>query len=70
MKSKIWNAIIFAVIALPVGSYWLVFEENKLTPELFKIPFIFWTGFLITVLVVMLTYLGSIFFPHEDPKQP
>ena len=70
MKPKIWNAIIVAVIALAAGSYWLVFEENKLTPELFNIPFIFWSGFLITVLVVLLTYLGSVFFPHEEPKKP
>jgi len=70
MKPKIWNAIILAVLALAVGSYWFVFKENKLTPELFNIPFIFWSGFLITVLVVGLTYLGSVFFPHEEPKKP
>lgn len=69
MKPKIWNAIIFAVIVLTVGSYWFVFEENKLTPELFNIPFIFWSGFLISVLVVILTFLASVFFPHEDPKK-
>ena len=69
MKPKIWNAIIFVVLALAIGSYWLVFEENKLTPALWNIPFIFWTGFLITVLVVVLTYLGSVLFPHEDPKK-
>ncbi len=70
MKPKIWNAILFAVLALAVGSYWFVFEENKLTPILWNIPFIFWSGFLITVLVVGLTYLGSVFFPHEEPKKP
>ncbi len=69
MKPKIWNAIIFAVLALAVGSYWLVFEENKLAPELFNIPFIFWSGFLISVLVVALTFLASVFFPHDDPKK-
>lgn len=70
MKSKIWNTIIFAVLALAVSSYWLIFEENKLEPTLWNIPFIFWSGFLIAVLVVVLTYLGSVFFPHEDPKKP
>ena len=70
MKHKIWNAIILIVLALAIGSYLLVFEENKLTPTLWNIPYIFWTGFLITVLVVVLTYFGSVFFPHEDPKKP
>lgn len=70
MKPKIWNAIIFAVIALAVGSFFFVFEENKLTPVLWNIPFIFWSSFLISVLVVVLTYLGSVFFPYEEPKKP
>lgn len=70
MKPKIWNAIILAILALAVGSYWLVFEENKLTPTILNVPFIFWSGFLITVLVVVLTFLGSVFFPHEEPKKP
>ncbi|MDI1324508.1 MAG: hypothetical protein PSV36_17310 [Algoriphagus sp.] len=69
MKYKIWKAIIFAVLALVIGSYLLVFKENKLTPELWNIPFIFWSGFLITVLVVALTFLGSVFFPFDEPKK-
>lgn len=69
MKSKIWNSIVLAVIGLSVGSFLFLFRENKVDPRLGNIPFVFWTGLLVTILLVGLTFLASRFFPHEESKK-
>lgn len=69
MKSKQWKQLVLAVIVLTVSSYLFIFEEGKLDPTLADVPFVFWSGFLITVLVVFATFIGSKVFPFEDPKK-
>ncbi|SFU16388.1 hypothetical protein SAMN04489724_4547 [Algoriphagus locisalis] len=69
MKSKQWKTLVLAVIVLTVGAFLFLFKENKLEPTLAGIPFVFWSGLLITILVVFATFLGSKFFPFEDPKK-
>ncbi|OOG74295.1 hypothetical protein [Algoriphagus sp. A40] len=69
MKPKIWNSIVLAVLVLSVGSFLFLFRENKVDPRLLGVPFVFWTGLLVTVLLVGLTFLASRFFPHEESKK-
>ncbi|WP_026967891.1 hypothetical protein [Algoriphagus terrigena] len=69
MKSKIWNIIVLAVLIVSVGSFLFLFVENKVTPKLGSVPFVFWAGLLVAILLVGLTYLGSVFFPHEESKK-
>lgn len=69
MKSKIWNSIVLAVLILSVGSFLFLFRENKVDPRLGDVPFVFWTGLLVTVLLVGLTFLASRFFPYEESKK-
>lgn len=69
MKSKQWKTLVFAVIIMTVGAFLFLFRENKLEPTLAGIPFTFWTGFLVSMLVVFATFLGSKFFPFKDPKK-
>lgn len=69
MKSKIWNLIVFTILTIAVFSYGIVFEESKPAPTLWHIPFIFWSSFLITVLVVLFTFLGSLFFKGEKIEE-
>lgn len=69
MKSNIWKSIVFVVLLLSVGSFFFLFEENKVDPKLGSIPYVFWVGFLVTVLLVGLTFLASRFFPHEEAKK-
>ncbi|SMP34167.1 hypothetical protein SAMN06265367_109117 [Algoriphagus winogradskyi] len=69
MQSKQWKILVLAVIVLTVCAFLLLFKENKLQPTLAGIPFVFWSGFLVTALVVFATFLGSKFFPFEDPKK-
>ena len=70
MQSKQWKTLVLIVILMTVGSFLFLFKENKLEPILAGIPFVFWTGLLVTILVVFATFLGSKFFPFEDPKKP
>jgi hypothetical protein len=70
MQSKQWKTLVLVVILMTVGSFLFLFRENKLEPILAGIPFVFWTGFLVTALVVFATFLGSKIFPFEDPKKP
>lgn len=69
MKPKIWNSIVLTVIFLSVGSFLFLFREDKVDPRLGDIPFVFWTGLLVTILLVGLTFLASRFFPHEESKK-
>ncbi len=69
MKSKIWNTIVLVVLILSFGSFLFLFKENQVNPRLGSIPFVFWTGLLLAVLLVVLTYLGSRFFPQEESKK-
>jgi hypothetical protein len=50
-------------------SFLIIFKENKITPTLAGIPFIFWSGFLVSVLIVLATYLASKIFPYEEPSK-
>lgn len=69
MQFKQWKTLVLTVTILTVGAFLFLFKENKLEPTLVSIPFTFWTGFLLTVLIVFATFLGSKFFPFEDPKK-
>lgn len=66
MKPKIWSLIVITILILAMISFFFIFQENKLNPTIAGIPFIFWTGFLVTTLVVVLTYLASRFFPYDE----
>jgi hypothetical protein len=50
-------------------SFLIIFKENKITPTLAGIPFIFWSGFLVSVLIVLATYLASKIFPYGEPSK-
>lgn len=69
MKKKIWRLLVSFIIVLTLVSFLIIFKENKITPTLAGIPFIFWSGFLASVLIVLATYLASKIFPYEEPSE-
>lgn len=69
MQSKIWNFLVLTVLTLSVVSFLFLFEEKKVDPTLAKVPFAFWSGFLVSVVIVGLTFLASRFFPHQESKK-
>jgi hypothetical protein len=69
MTFKSWHLLATAVLLLSVGSFWWIFQEGKTNPSLGSIPYIFWTSFAVTLLIVAATFVGSRIFPHnEAPK--
>jgi hypothetical protein len=54
------------LVLLFVFAFLFVFEENKIDLRLGGVPYIFWTGFLITAVIVGLTFPASRFFPNEE----
>jgi len=69
MKHKIWSILVFTVLILTIGSFIVLFRENKVDPTFANVPSVFWTGFLVTVVIVVLTFLASRFFPHQESKK-
>lgn len=69
MKQKIWKFLVSFVIALTLTSFLIIFKENKIAPSLEDIPFIFWSGFLVTLLVVLATFIASKIFPYGEPAK-
>ncbi len=69
MKSKIWNILVISVVSLATVSFLFLFKENIVDPTLAKVPYAFWSGFLVTVLIVVLTFLASRFFPYQESKK-
>lgn len=69
MKYTVWNILVFTVLTLTVGSFLVFFRENKVEPTIAHVPYVFWTGFLVTVLIVVLTFLASRFFPHQESEK-
>lgn len=65
MKSKIWNILVGTVLTLSIVAFLILFRENKIEPKLAGVPFAFWSGFLVTVMIVVLTFLASRFFPYQ-----
>ncbi|MCU0401962.1 MAG: hypothetical protein MUE75_13320 [Algoriphagus sp.] len=69
MTSKPWHLLASAVLLLSIASFWWIFQEGKSDPELGSIPYVFWTSFAITLLIVVATFIGSRIFPHEEDSK-
>ena len=72
MKKKFnyWRICIILVIALIVLGYTpLMIPNGVYKPMILGIPYTLWTSFLITVILVALTYIGSKVHPGSDEKE-
>ena len=57
---KLWRWLIVLVCIIGLIEYSpLIIPAGKYEPALFGIPFSLWLGMIFTILVVLLTYLGS-----------
>ena len=56
----ILSLITFTPLIMPAGVY---------QPELFGVPYTFWTSFLITVLLVLLTFIGTRVHPGRNSDE-
>lgn len=59
-KRKYWRILrTLAIILCLLVFTPFVIPKGIFEPELFGVPFSLWTGFLITIALVFLTYLGT-----------
>jgi hypothetical protein len=67
-KSKTyWKLCVVLVIALMVLAYTpLMIPAGVYKPMILGIPYTLWTSFLITALLVILTYIGAKVHPGSD----
>jgi glucan phosphoethanolaminetransferase (alkaline phosphatase superfamily) len=71
-KIKYWRwccglAIFFSLITFTP----LIIPQGQIRPVIFGIPYSFWTSFIITVILVVLTYIGTRVHPginHEEEE--
>lgn len=70
MQQKIRRFLVSLIIALTLTSFLNAFKNDQLTPSLEGVPYIFWSGFFITVLVVLATHLTSKILPYSERVKP
>lgn len=61
-----WKVTVAAAILVVLGSFTFLFIAGRTMPYLIGVPYIFWCGILATVILVVLTFIGSRLFPHRD----
>ena len=66
MKELYWKSLVALVLLVAVVSFLWLYQEGKATPMLFSMPYIIWSGLLMTTLLVIFTYLAARNFPFKD----
>ena len=65
-----WNMVmIFAALIIIVTFSPLIIPYNVYKPELFGLPYSFWTGMLVSVILVGLTIYGSTVCPGSKNRE-
>lgn len=66
-KKKLWIVCYISVVIISaIGLSPLVVPNYVFEPKLFGAPYSLWMGFVLTSLLVVLTFLGSRVHPGED----
>lgn len=68
MKQKLYWRITaaIAVVLILITFTPLVIAPGKIEPKLFAMPFTLWMSILITILLVVLTYIGGRFHLKDE----
>jgi len=69
MKLTYWKVLVALVLLVAIVSFLWLYQEGKATPTLLSMPYILWTGLLMTTLLVVFTYIAAKIFPFND-EQP
>jgi hypothetical protein len=66
-SKKYWTLCVVLVVVLMVLAYTpLMIPNGVYKPMILGIPYTLWTSFLITVILVALTYIGAKVHPGSD----
>lgn len=69
MKESIWRILVVMVISISIVSYFLLFKSEITTKPILGLPSQFFFGILVTVVLVVLTFIGQSVFPYADHKK-
>lgn len=69
-NSTAWKICVTLVVMLSLLTFTpLIMPTGMYQPELFGIPYTFWTSFLLTVLLVVLTFIGTRVHPGRNSDE-
>ena len=69
-SARAWRICIAVFILLSVISFTpLIIPQAQFKPELLGIPYSLWTSFLVTVSLVVLTFIGSRVHPGSEKEE-
>ena len=70
-KNRLYWRIIAAVAVFLILLTFtpVIIEPGKTGPYLFSMPYTLWTSILITIILVILTYLGGRVHLNDDPEK-
>ncbi len=70
MKQKLyWKITVALAIFLSILMFSpIVIAPGKTDPKLFSMPYTFWVSVFITILIVVLTYIGGLLYLRDDKE--
>ncbi len=70
MKRKLyWKITVGLALFLAILMFTpVVIAPGKTDPKLFSMPYTFWVSILITILIVVLTYVGGLLYLRDEEK--
>ena len=70
MNKHVWRTLTALVVLIVLASFFWLFKDQQIKPTFLHLPYILWVSILQTTLLVVLTYLGSKFFPFKEQHKP
>ena len=69
-NSRYWKICVALAITFSALTFTpLVIPAGRFQPELFGVPYTLWVSFLLTVLLVLLTYIGTRVHPGRNSDE-
>jgi hypothetical protein len=66
-KKRIWNVCVISVIIIIIITFSpLVTAKGKINPSLFGLPYTLWMGIILTIALVIITYIGGNAVTNEE----
>lgn len=69
MKKGYWYILVGVVLIVAIGSFAFAFRPGKTEPSFLSMPFVLWSGILLTIVLVLCTFIGSLIFPFKEDKR-
>ncbi len=63
VNKRIWQLCCFLVFVIVVLGFTIAIPQNTFQPQIWGFPFTLWMGILLSILLVVLTVLGTLVHP-------